>query len=180
VLVWDVPAALGRDGAIPSDPEACWKDLAGDDALAASRAAWHLAKMPDKGLPLLRERLRPVARVEARHIDRLIADLDDNDFAVRGRAKAALGELGELAEVALRKAYRESTSEEVRARAEELISKIAAPVPPPDQVRLLRALAALEEMATPEARRLLESLADGAPEARLTQEARAVLARLAK
>ena len=35
---------------------------------------------------MLGERVRPVARVAADRIDRLIADLDDDDFAVRNKA----------------------------------------------------------------------------------------------
>jgi hypothetical protein len=42
----------------------------------------------------------------------------------------------------------------------------------------VRAVLALEARGTPEARRLLEKLADGAPEAWLTQESRAALRRL--
>jgi hypothetical protein len=44
----------------------------------------------------------------------------------------------------------------------------------------LRALEVLEHIATPEAQQVLKTLATGAPEARLTQEAKASLARLAR
>ncbi len=42
----------------------------------------------------------------------------------------------------------------------------------------LRALEALEQCGTPEAREWLRALADGAPQSRLTQEAKACLKRL--
>jgi hypothetical protein len=47
-------------------------------------------------------------------------------------------------------------------------------------MRLLRALEALENAGTTEAIRLLDTVATGAPEARLTREAQSSLARLAK
>jgi WD40 repeat protein len=180
VLMWDVPAALGKDIVGPSDVERCWKDLAADDARVAYRAVWGLASVPAKSVPMLRERVRPVPRVTADRIDRLIADLDDDDFAVRTKATAALRELGELAEPALRKVFHDTQSAEVRRRADDLISRVAAPIPPAEQLRLLRALAALEEIGTPDARRVLESLVKGAPEARLTREAKAALERLTR
>jgi hypothetical protein len=49
--------------------------------------------------------------------------------------------------------------------------------PPAERLRTIRALAVLEWTATPAAQRLLEALAQGVPEARLTQEARATLER---
>jgi len=47
-------------------------------------------------------------------------------------------------------------------------------------LRALRATTVLEEVASPEARQLLETLAEGAPEACLTREAKASLARLGR
>ena len=50
----------------------------------------------------------------------------------------------------------------------------------PGRLRLWRALAALEQMQTPSARKLLETLAEGAPEGWLTREAKASLQRMSQ
>ena len=50
----------------------------------------------------------------------------------------------------------------------------------PEARRNLRAVGILENIATPEAKKLLETLATGAPEARLTQEAKASLDRVVR
>ena len=50
----------------------------------------------------------------------------------------------------------------------------------PERLRAFRAVAVLEQLATLEAKQLLESLAGGPAEARLTQEVKASLARLAQ
>jgi hypothetical protein len=48
------------------------------------------------------------------------------------------------------------------------------------RLRRDRALAVLERIGTPAAREFLQTLAEGMPEARLTQEAKASLERLAR
>ncbi len=50
----------------------------------------------------------------------------------------------------------------------------------PEQLQMLRVMEVLEHIGTAEARQVLAGLAKGAPEARLTQEAKASLERLAK
>jgi hypothetical protein len=61
-----------------------------------------------------------------------------------------------------------------------VLERLRGPVTRPDVRRALRATAVLEDLATPAARKLLEELAAGAPEARLTRDAQAALARLGR
>jgi hypothetical protein len=79
---------------------------------------------------------------------------------------------------ALRKALDSKPSAEARRRMESVLEKPRNL--PPGTLQAIRAVEVLENISTPGARRLLESLAEGAPEARLTQEAKASLGRLAK
>jgi hypothetical protein len=55
---------------------------------------------------------------------------------------------------------------------------LRGPATRPELLQSLRAVAVLEDIGTPQARRLLEELANGAPEARLTREAKSSLRRL--
>src|SRR5262249_34710983 len=138
-----------------------------------------LRSSPRETVMLLRRRLRPAEPVEARRLERLIADLDDERFAVRrgggGGAGAVRGAGGGGAG-----GGRAGPSAAGRgtARGEELLHLLAVRGVSRAEVRLLRALEALEGIATPEARALLEVLAKGDPEAVATVESRAALERL--
>ena len=63
-------------------------------------------------------------------------------------------------------------------RVEDLLDKLTGGVLTAEQLRLVRAVEALERMSTPEAREVLRNLAGGAAGALLTREARAALDRL--
>jgi hypothetical protein len=54
------------------------------------------------------------------------------------------------------------------------------PANSPEGLRVLRTIEVLEHIANPEARQVLEQLAGGMPEARVTQEAKLSLRRLAR
>jgi hypothetical protein len=123
----------------------------------------------------LANRLRPVPTDLGAHVRKLIADLDSAEFPVRKAALRELEKVGADAEPALRRALKGTPSTEVRRRVTGLLERLSG-VPSPE-LRRGRALQVLELVGTPEARRLLESLARGAPEARLTQEAEAALRR---
>jgi hypothetical protein len=86
----------------------------------------------------------------------------------------------ELAAPALRKVLEGKPSLEVRKRVESLLDALKEPVTSSEKLRLLRAVETLERADSPEARALLERLAQGTPEARLTREAKAALQRLAR
>jgi WD40 repeat protein len=179
-LVWDV-AAVAPTGKPPAagELERLWVDLASNDASQAYRAVVGLSRAPKQTVPFLKSRLRAVPVVGAERLRQLIADLDSRSYATRTRATKQLGELDEIAVPALRAALKGGPPLEVRRRLEQLLALATRPVPAPDRVRALRALCCLERPATPEARAFLYELAQGAPEARLTQQARACLRRLA-
>ncbi len=174
----DARPASGRAG--PADAETLWSDLAGD-APKAYRAIAGLAGVPEKAVPLLRERVKPVTVSEAGRVERLIGELDSDDFGTRRRAADELAKLGALAEPALKKALAGGLSTEARKRVEELLEAARAnQAPSPQVLQQLRAVEALERAGTEEARLVLAALAKGAPEVALTQDAKAAVERLAK
>src|SRR5262249_60090357 len=122
--------------------------------------------------------LRPVAAVPGDRPRRLTARLDDDDSAAREAATAELAGLGDVAWLALRKAQQGMTSPEQRQRLAYLLEKLGDPAPSPGRLRDARALEVLEQIGTQEARDVLAALAKGAPSARLTRDARAAPARL--
>jgi hypothetical protein len=86
----------------------------------------------------------------------------------------------EGAESALRRAHAKPASLEARRRIEQLLDSLTTTVPSPDMLRQLRALAVLERIGSEPARALLRELASGTPDARLTREASATVARLTR
>jgi hypothetical protein len=181
-LLWDLCPAGVRGAARPLDRptlERLWAELKGNDPAAAYRAGWALASRPDEAVPYLKEALRPAAQEEVRHVRRLVAGLDNEKFAAREAAARELARLGPEAEPALREALAKNPSAELRRRAEALAARAWAR-PSPAVVRDARAVQVLERATTPEARRLLESLASGEPAALRTRYARATLDRLAR
>jgi hypothetical protein len=114
-------------------------------------------------------------------IDRLIADLNHQQFARREAATQKLARLGRLVEPDLRQALAGKPEPEARRRIERLLAqREAGPVGGADEgLRLLRAVEVLEHIASPEARALLTMLARQAPAAEVAQDARAALERLA-
>jgi RNA polymerase sigma factor (sigma-70 family) len=180
LLVWDVGAPeplpareLGADAAAKA-----WADLAGADAVRAFRARWALVSVPEETIALLKEHLHPVRPADPKRLRQLLSDLESEQFATREKAQAALAELGDLAAPSLRQTLADKPTLEVRRRVQALLDRLRGPVKRPEMLRSLRAVAVLEDIGTPEARRRLEDLAKGADGARLTREAKASLNRL--
>jgi RNA polymerase sigma factor (sigma-70 family) len=184
LLVWDLTGRAGARGGVPSpaEVEARWQELGGEDAARAHRAVRRLAAAGAPAVQLFRERIKPVAPPEEKAVDRLIADLDSDRFAVRQKAAADLERLGDLASGACRKALAARPSEETRRQLERLLKKQAdqARNPSAERVRLVRALEVMEAIGTEEAIGLLTVLARGAPGAWLTEEAQAARTRLGR
>ena len=176
-LLWDLRGP--RRPPQPFDREKCWQALADVDAATAYQAIVDLSADPQQAVPLLRQRLQPVRSPDPRRLARLLADLDSDRFEIREKATKQIEEIGELAKPALQKARTGKPSLEMRRRVEQILVNVE-PGHSPKQLRALRAVEVLEYIGTPAARRVLETLADGAAEARLTREAKASLARLAR
>jgi WD40 repeat protein len=153
-----------------------WDRLVGE-ATPADRAIRALVALRERAVPLLGEKLQPVPVLDGKLLERLIADLDAEDFDVRDRASAELARRGEQAEPALLAARKTPRSAEHRRRLEELLARRAEAFPP-ERLRVLRAIEALEEIGTPQARAILERLAKREPTAEETRQARAALERL--
>jgi RNA polymerase sigma factor (sigma-70 family) len=186
ILIWDTTGRL-QDGRLrpaqlsAKELEARWADLAADDAGRAGRALWTLAADPAQTVPFLAKRLRRAsARVAPETVAKLIRDLDDDRFAVRVKARKELEKLSAAAEPALVQALRKAPSLEVRKQLEGLLALVAAQRKRPsgDVLRTLRAVEALEQIGSRDARQLLKGLAAGAPGSALTQEAGAALEHL--
>jgi hypothetical protein len=179
-LVWAVSPRGGesvkRGAWTKETPARLWDDLAKDPEVAYP-ALWSLLANPDAAVALLEKRLKPDEKSDPKRIERLIADLGDDDFEVRQKADADLRKLGERAETALRRALETAKDLEVRKRAAGLLARLEAP-PTGDQLRERRAIHALEAIATPKAEALLRALAKGG-EGRKTAAAALALERMA-
>jgi WD domain, G-beta repeat len=177
LLVWDVtrlsrPASLQRRELSAAERKDLWNDLVGDDAGKAFTAIRRLAASPQQAVPLLREKIKPVAAPDPKLLERLIGNLDNNDFDERNGATEALARLGEVAIPALQAVTTGKPALETRRRVEMLVLRLTAPQP-----HVVRAIEVLERAATPEARQALQDLANGAPAALVTREARGALDR---
>jgi RNA polymerase sigma factor (sigma-70 family) len=185
-LVWDVGRRLDRSKApaafTAAEVEKMWADLAGEDAACAYEAIRKPAAVPSAAIPFLRKHLPPVPLVEEKRLARLLADLDNDDFAARQKAIAELEKLGEIALPAYHRALEGKPTLEARRRLEDLQAKAHAAWwdVSGERLRMLRAIEVLELAGTKEAREVLETLAAGAEGARLTEEAKAALGRLTR
>jgi dipeptidyl aminopeptidase/acylaminoacyl peptidase len=185
VLLWDL-TGLSPDGKLAArelaaeELKSLWEDLRGADAAKAHRAQWLLAATPKQTLSMLQEHLKAATAIDPERLARLIADLDRDQFEVRQKSFQELETLGELAAPALRKALASKPSLEVSRRLEELLQRCDETTVSEAKVRPQRAVAALEWMGTPEARKLLDELAKGAAGDRVTEDAKAALERMKK
>jgi WD40 repeat protein len=183
ILIWDLTGLL-QDGRIPaieptpSELAALWDDLQSIDAGLAHRSLWKLVAGGPTTVKFIRGRLSPINPVPKDRLDLLTASLDSADFAVRKKATDELERLGRTAQPILAQLVASQTSPEVRRQVQRLLDKLDPIAPEP--LRAARAVTLLERLGTPEATALLEKLAQGAPGAWLTEDARASVKRLEK
>jgi WD40 repeat protein len=181
LLVWDLsrdrrPGALAGETIDRKRFDQLWADLAGDNAPKAYRATHALAVA--QAIPFLKDSLHPTLPADAKHVGKLVAELDSEQFAAREAAAKELATLAELAEPLLRRVLEMNPSPEVKRRIGKLLAMPDAP-PSGDRLRRLRAIATLERIGSPEALDVLRILATGVESARETREAKQALERRA-
>jgi hypothetical protein len=177
VLIWTAPKPRKKEAKAPTVTEraAWWADLGGG-AKDAYRAIGEMIDSPQPSVGMLKEKVRPIRAADPVAAAKLIAQLDSEEFTEREKAERALEKMGEAVAHHLIKAIQGKGDLELRRRAQRLLKKC-------NETSILgkqhhRAVATLEWIGTPAARALLLRLADGAPGARLTIEARGALKRL--
>jgi hypothetical protein len=146
-----------------------WIKLLILNAETAHAVQGRLHATPQETVAFLAEHLRPLAKVDAKRIAKLLVDLDSGDFATREAASRAIPELGHQIEPMLRETLAKTLSYEVHSRIRMLLSQLELTVASPAELRTLLAVEVLEWLATPSARELLSKLAKGEPDALLTR-----------
>jgi hypothetical protein len=182
IHVWgvaDLPASVAGKRLTEDDLKRLWAELADDDARKAFRAICLLAAAPEQSARYLRERLKPEAGPDGKRLEKLIAELDSDEFEAREAAMKELSKAGPDAAPALRKALAGSPSAEVRDRINQLLKGLEAGGQSAGRLREMRAVEALERAGTAEARGALEAL-KGGPAGPLADDARESLRRLSR
>jgi len=155
-----------------------WNDLANRDAAESFQSEGRFLAAPADAVKLFAERIKPAEALDPRRVERLLADLSSNKFAVRAAASKALAGLDEQATLYLEATLKSPDSEEVRVRVMRILEQRRGAALTADQIRQIRAVMVLERIGDGAAKDLLKRWAGGPVRARLTTEAAAALKRL--
>jgi RNA polymerase sigma factor (sigma-70 family) len=148
-----------------------WSALGGERAPRSLFVVQRLAAGGDDTVRRLRERLLPRAAADNLAVDRLIADLDDDEFETREQATQSLTEKSISIAPRLREALQTSTSAEVRARLQKVLHHMNI-----EELRAVRAITVLVRIDSAASETLLARIARGPEDRPQTVAARGALA----
>ena len=171
------PATQPADAAAAKEFERLWAELVSNDRGRGDKAVAVMAAMGDKAVGFLRSRLLPDAKT-AERIKVLIADMDNDRFAVRAKAHKAVEDIGKPALPVLTGALNDKgLSAETRWRLTQLVAKLTALQVDKAEIRRLgRAVWILGRIKTEPAREVLTRLARGPAGDAVAASARQVMA----
>jgi WD40 repeat protein len=176
-LVWDmgVVSAPKRKGVerTAKELDSLWENLG--EVASSADAIQSLTASPEQAAEFLARRLKPADKEKQKRLALLVRDLDSDLVAEREQATAALQDIGADAAELLLDALADVPTPEMERRAGQLLDRLKGK-PSPDRLRSLRAVQVLAWIGTPAARKTLEAVAAGAPDAELTRAATAALA----
>jgi WD40 repeat protein len=158
--------------------EAIWKTLASEDSAKAYRLQWALIDHPALAIQLFSSKMKPEDFASDRNrFDQLLADLDSARFSVRESAQKEILAQGERFPIRwLTDAIQASKSAERKTRLQKVI-ELRPKEFSPDMVRIYRALYVLEQIHSPESRKLLQQYAQIADGNLLADQAKTALER---
>lgn len=166
----------------PAELAGLWTDLGNADS-GKVEAAWQkLAGARDNAIPFLQRQIRPIAvpSVDRKQIGKLLAELDSDTFAIREKATADLIAVGEPALGLVKRYLEKPASVEAERRANLVLEKLGEPALTPERLRVLEAIALLEQVRTAKAIGLLEEIDRDALVPQIRREARQALDRIAQ
>jgi len=184
-LLSSPPAAASEKEPAPTTQQldAIWADLVHLDDAGTQKAQAGiraLIAVPQLAVPLIRERVKPVAMPDMKRLGLLIVDLESSDFRTRDLATRALEKLGPLAAPALEKKLKEKLGLETQRRVEAILEHADRTVLTTEEMRAIRAIEVLQGIGGDAAVAALKDLAKGADGAVVTIRARQALACLTK
>ncbi len=139
----------------PDQLTQAWTDLADSSAPAMLKALLVFADHPDEAVPFLEKRLQSPS---PRQIAKWLTELDARGFDDRLKAQEQLAQIADLIAPQLQKALDDRPSLEMRFRLEELLDPQGSGPVYQARLRAVRAIAVLEHIGTPKARRVLENV----------------------
>jgi RNA polymerase sigma factor (sigma-70 family) len=175
VLAWDLRPPRVADSV---SLDSAWNALAAREAGESFRSEGRFLSAPADTAKYFAERVKPVEALDPRRVQRLLADLDSDEFAVREAASDTLEGLDQQALPYLESTLKSTQSAEVRKRVNRILERRWGAAIPSDQLRQVRAVAVLERIGDGESKDLLKRWAGGPAGALLTMEAAAALQRL--
>jgi hypothetical protein len=148
-------------------------DLASEGPAVAYRAQWGLLDGGPGLAKFLREKVGPAVPVtDEKAIRSWVADLDAPVYRTREEAMRELARRSRGAEGVLREVQAKAASDEQGKRIGQLLNRLTSDRPL-DELRLVRAVQVLGLSGDPDAAAVLAEWAAGAPEAPLTEAAKA-------
>jgi WD40 repeat protein len=176
ILLWPMPRRAPAPVISATELDRLWSDL-GAEAAAGWAAIDRLSDSPQEAVKLFRERLRPTAALDAARIRPLITDLDNEQPPRRAAARRELARYADIIQPMLRGALATSTSAEKRKSLQGLL-ELTTRLSDPQRLRRWRAVVVLERIATPDARKLLELIAQSPPGSIEADAARQAIGRI--
>lgn len=172
--------AVPKDKLSAADERDLWTGLTSANLFRRRYVAKVFKANADQAVALVATKVKPAPMAARERVLAMIKQLDDDDFERRDAAMKELRGEAFRFEPLFRQTIKTATAGEIRNRLTFLLNGIQDQPTPADLLADLRGIELLETLATPSARKLLESLAGGAAEARVTVEAGLAVGRMGR